>query len=137
MLVVEVLAAIGVLFAVSMVATGRFSGMATSPPDRAPFDLPDDRPLRSSDLGSVRFSVALRGYRMEEVDALLDRLARELAERDERTTDVSAAPETQPGQPDAAPHDADEQHSDRDVTDETPGFSWDDRWEGRAWPTSS
>ena len=31
-----------------------------------------------SDLRQVRFSLAFRGYRMSEVDALLDRLARQL-----------------------------------------------------------
>jgi len=32
----------------------------------------------------VRFSTALRGYRMSEVDALLDRLAAEIDPRDDR-----------------------------------------------------
>lgn len=49
----------------------------------------DDRPdatvgegeLRPDDLRRVRFSLALRGYRMSEVDALLDRLAHQLEER--------------------------------------------------------
>ena len=49
----------------------------------------DDRPdaevaageLRPADLRQVRFSLALRGYRMSEVDALLDRLATQLEER--------------------------------------------------------
>ena len=34
-------------------------------------------PLTAADLRRVRFSIALRGYRMSEVDALLDRLASE------------------------------------------------------------
>ena len=49
----------------------------------------DDRPdaevaageLRPADLRRVRFSLALRGYRMSEVDALRDRLASQLEER--------------------------------------------------------
>jgi DivIVA domain-containing protein len=40
--------------------------------------VPGDRPLRAEDLRRVRFSLAFRGYRMSEVDALLDRLATEL-----------------------------------------------------------
>jgi DivIVA domain-containing protein len=36
--------------------------------------------LRGDDLRGTRFSLALRGYRMSEVDALLDRLARQLDE---------------------------------------------------------
>ncbi len=40
--------------------------------------MPVDGPLTPQDLRRVRFSTALRGYRMSEVDALLDRLASEL-----------------------------------------------------------
>ena len=40
--------------------------------------LPADGPLGADDLRRVRFSLAFRGYRMSEVDALLDRLARQL-----------------------------------------------------------
>src|SRR4051812_40981701 len=39
---------------------------------------PKGGPLRVEDLRGVRFSLAFRGYRMSEVDALLDRVAREL-----------------------------------------------------------
>ena len=42
------------------------------PPRRA---VPADGPLTADDLRRVRFSLAFRGYRMSEVDALLDRLA--------------------------------------------------------------
>jgi DivIVA domain-containing protein len=35
-------------------------------------------PLQASDLREVRFSTALLGYRMSEVDALLNRMAQEL-----------------------------------------------------------
>ena len=38
-------------------------------------------PLAGDDLRRVRFSLAFRGYRMSEVDALLDRLATELEAR--------------------------------------------------------
>ena len=40
--------------------------------------VPAEGPLRAEDLRRVRFSLAFRGYRMSEVDALLDRLAGEL-----------------------------------------------------------
>lgn len=43
---------------------------------------PPSGPLTSSDLRGVRFTLALRGYRMDEVDALLDRVAREWEERE-------------------------------------------------------
>jgi len=40
-------------------------------------EVPAEGPLGADDLRRVRFSLAFRGYRMSEVDALLDRLARE------------------------------------------------------------
>jgi DivIVA domain-containing protein len=49
--------------------------------DRPDLALPDDRPIGADDLRRVRFPLALRGYRMSEVDALLARLANELEER--------------------------------------------------------
>ena len=52
--------------------------MAESFDDRPDSRLPVDGPLTARDLRSVRFSTAVRGYRMSEVDALLDRLAAEL-----------------------------------------------------------
>lgn len=39
-------------------------------------------PLTMADVHDLRFDVALRGYRMEQVDAALHRLAGELGERD-------------------------------------------------------
>jgi DivIVA domain-containing protein len=62
-------------------------------------DRPDSRvqadgPLTSEDVRRVRFSTAFRGYRMSEVDALLDRLAVELdeARRDRVATQAPQAP---------------------------------------------
>ncbi|MGO0576706.1 DivIVA domain-containing protein [Ornithinimicrobium panacihumi] len=43
-------------------------------------------PLQAADVQEVRFDQALRGYRMRQVDAALDRLATELADRDEEIT---------------------------------------------------
>jgi DivIVA domain-containing protein len=40
--------------------------------------------LTRADLAGVRFDRAVRGYRMDQVDAVLDRLAEEIATRDER-----------------------------------------------------
>jgi DivIVA domain-containing protein len=44
--------------------------------------LPDDRPLARQDVDGVRFAVGMRGYRMDEVDDVLDRLAAEVDQRD-------------------------------------------------------
>jgi DivIVA domain-containing protein len=39
--------------------------------------VPDDGPVTADDLRRIRFPLAFRGYRMAEVDALLNRLAEE------------------------------------------------------------
>jgi DivIVA domain-containing protein len=64
---------------IAVVATGRGGSMAEVYDDRPDSRVQADGPLTAQDLRRVRFSTALRGYRMSEVDALLDRLA---AERD-------------------------------------------------------
>jgi len=66
---------------VAIVATGRGGSMAEVYDDRPDALVPADGPLTPADLRAVRFTTAVRGYRMSEVDALLDRLATELEER--------------------------------------------------------
>jgi hypothetical protein len=51
--------------------------------DEPIWDLPPDQPIQAQDVAVVRLPVALRGYRFQETDRLLDRLAEELRERDE------------------------------------------------------
>jgi DivIVA domain-containing protein len=67
---------------VAMVASGRGGSMAPAYDDRPDVTLPDGRPLQAQDLRTVRFPLAVRGYRMSDVDALLARLATELEDRD-------------------------------------------------------
>ncbi|UYM06176.1 DivIVA domain-containing protein [Solicola gregarius] len=50
--------------------------------DRRDVTLPADRALRGDDLRDVRFTVGFRGYRREEVDALLARLGAEMSVRE-------------------------------------------------------
>jgi DivIVA domain-containing protein len=50
--------------------------------DRPDRTIPAGRALTSEDLQRVRFSSALRGYRMDEVDALIDRIAADLVARE-------------------------------------------------------
>jgi DivIVA domain-containing protein len=76
------------LAAVGWLAVGGGGHMSEPVPDRADLALPDDRLVAAPDLDRVRFSVGLRGYRMEEVDDVLDRLAREVALRDQRIADL-------------------------------------------------
>jgi DivIVA domain-containing protein len=57
----------------------------TQPPadqDRSPVELPEDRPVTADDLRALRISVTVRGYRMTEVDWLIEQLAQTLDERD-------------------------------------------------------
>ena len=67
---------------VAVVAAGRGAPMTQEYDDRPDVLVPAEGPVRAQDLRRVRFSLAFRGYRMSEVDALLDRLAGQLEERD-------------------------------------------------------
>ena len=69
---------------VAMFAAGRGAPMARVYDDRPDALVPSDAPIGADDLRRVRFSIAFRGYRMSEVDALLDRLATEREEEGER-----------------------------------------------------
>jgi DivIVA domain-containing protein len=75
LLAVVVVAVMGI---VAVVAAGRGGSMVEVFDDRPDVRVPADRPLSGADLRRVRFTTVLRGYRMSEVDALLDRLAGEL-----------------------------------------------------------
>ena len=57
-------------------------------------DLPD-RPLGPEDIRSLRFGVTLRGYAMAQVDDVLERLAREIAEKDATIAALTAATDGQ------------------------------------------
>ena len=63
---------------IAVVASGRGTPLAEVYDDRPDVIVPADRPLVGEDLRRVRFSLAFRGYRMSEVDVLLDRLASQL-----------------------------------------------------------
>ena len=86
---VLIVAAMG---AIAVVAAGRGGSMAESFDDRPDARVPADGPLTSQDLRRVRFSTAVRGYRMSEVDALLDRLAAELEPRRDTGPDQPQEP---------------------------------------------
>jgi DivIVA domain-containing protein len=72
---------VAVIGGTAVVAAGRGGSMAEAYDDRPDALVPADGPLTAGDLRRVRFSTAVRGYRMSEVDALLDRLAAELGPR--------------------------------------------------------
>lgn len=81
------LLAIGVVVlvgAVAVVATGRGEAMREVTRERRAARVPASGPLTGGDLRRVRFSTALRGYRADEVDELLARLADQLDDPDVR-----------------------------------------------------
>lgn len=81
----------GVIGLVVLLTLGRGGGLPEAEPDDVEIDLPDDRPMSEADVAAVRLPMALRGYRMSAVDDILDRVAAELAARDERIRDLEAA----------------------------------------------
>ncbi|AUH40791.1 DivIVA domain-containing protein [Streptomyces sp. CMB-StM0423] len=86
------IAMVAVVAAVTVVLAGNGEEELTEPlPDRLHDPLPPDRPLGRADIDALRLPVALRGYRMDDVDDALDRVAAELAERDARIAELEAA----------------------------------------------
>ena len=79
LLLLVALAVVGVTAAV--VAGGLGSGMPAPVSGPPPAVLPEGR-VRAADLDPLRFRLGLRGYRMDEVDAVLARLREELARRE-------------------------------------------------------
>lgn len=72
-----VLAVAAVVFAVAALVFGRGEELAPLPPGATPTRLPAGE-IAGEDVRELRFQQVLRGYRMEEVDWVLDRLADEL-----------------------------------------------------------
>lgn len=68
----------GVIYGLATFVFGRGEELAPMPPDVAPMLLPEHRSLTGADVRQVRLPVTVRGYRMGEVDELLDRVAEEL-----------------------------------------------------------
>lgn len=79
--------------AVAVVAAGQGARLGPAYDDRPDVRLPADGPVTGADLRELRFTTALRGYRVSEVDALIDRLAAQL---DEVARAVGPDPEDAP-----------------------------------------
>ncbi len=122
MALVWVLLAILVLGGVAVVAAGRGQGLTAPEPDRPTLALPPDRPLTRYDVDRVRFSVGLRGYRMDEVDDVLDRLAVDLENRDARISvleqEVAARWVAGTSSPEPAAHDEDVEAAEAEHADD-------------------
>jgi DivIVA domain-containing protein len=82
------------LGAIAVVASGRGTPMSPSYDDAHDALVPAQGPVTADDLRRIRFPLAFRGYRMAEVDALLERLAEEreaLDARARRPGDVASS----------------------------------------------
>jgi len=76
---------------IAALAAGRGEPLAPAYDDRPDALVPADGSVTGDDLRRVRFSLAFRGYRMSEVDNLLERLASQLEE-----VDAAQSPEKLP-----------------------------------------
>jgi DivIVA domain-containing protein len=80
------------LGAVAVAASGRLGGMSREP-DRDVFrqnPWPDDEPVTPAEVSEIKFGITLRGYAMDQVDDVLDRLSTELAARDATIAELQA-----------------------------------------------
>ncbi|WP_327416166.1 DivIVA domain-containing protein [Streptomyces sp. NBC_01233] len=75
----------------AVIGGGSEAVLPEAEPDRVADGLPESRPVVRADIDALRLPVAPRGYRMAEVDDVLERLAAELAERDARIAQLTAA----------------------------------------------
>jgi DivIVA domain-containing protein len=90
--------AVAALGVAAMAAAGGMGQMSKDPVhDTYRQDLPE-RPLRPDDIRQLRFGVTLRGYAMVQVDDVLERLAREIADKDATIAALTAA-DSQPSMP--------------------------------------
>lgn len=88
-----------VVGAVTVVAVGTGAALGDVYEDRPDHTVPVGRPLAAEDLRDVSFSTAVRGYRMDEVDALLERIRADLLARETHTR----PPDDHPVEGDPAP----------------------------------
>ena len=79
-----------VVIAIALLAVGRLGELPPPSHDREPLDLPN-APVGAVDVDAVRFAVGLRGYRMDEVDEVLNRVSVDLTARDERIDQLELA----------------------------------------------
>jgi DivIVA domain-containing protein len=86
-----VLGIVVVVGAVTVVGVGAGGSLGEVYEDRPDRTVPVGRPLAADDLRDVTFSTAVRGYRMDEVDALLERIRADLLAREARAQPANGA----------------------------------------------
>ncbi|WP_406285990.1 DivIVA domain-containing protein [Embleya sp. NBC_00896] len=85
---IQLVVVTGVILVIAAVVLGAGGSLPDSHREQPELRMPEDRPLTSADIDHVRFPVVFRGYRMSEVDFVLDRLTGELAARDARILEL-------------------------------------------------
>jgi len=100
--VVGVLVVGALLFLGASLLLGRGETQPPAELDRSPVELPDDRPVTADDIRALRISPVFRGYRMSEVDWLLDQFALVLKERDAEIAALTRRLADRPEEPPSA-----------------------------------
>lgn len=80
-ILLEIAVVAAIVFGAVAFALGRADGMRPAPPDTGEVGVPDGQ-VTADAIERTRFGLSFRGYRMGEVDAVLDRLRDEIARRD-------------------------------------------------------
>ncbi|MFJ8851594.1 hypothetical protein [Streptomyces sp. NPDC102437] len=75
----------------AVVGGGKSAVLQDVAPEQLTDPLPETRPVGRADVDALRLPVAVRGYRMADVDVALSRLGAELAERDARIAELESA----------------------------------------------
>lgn len=81
--------AVWIAFSIVVWATGRDTLLDLSPAG-APLGLGEEEPVSEAAVASVRFDTGMRGYRTDQVDAALNRLAWEIGRKDEQLAVLNA-----------------------------------------------
>jgi DivIVA domain-containing protein len=111
--VLGVLVVAVLLFLGASLLLGRGETQPPAEPGRSPVELPEDRPVTGDDVRALSISVTARGYRMTEVDWLLEQFADALEERDAEIASLRALLAEQQGRT-AAPQTAAADHEDEE-----------------------
>jgi DivIVA domain-containing protein len=91
---VLVLTALAVIVASALIASGRWK-ITQGDSEPVTQDLPDQS-ITVTHLETLRLGIALRGYRMDEVDVVLDRVTHAMRQRDARIAELEQQLENVP-----------------------------------------
>lgn len=95
--IVYVLVALAVVAAAAVLLAGGGPELPEDPAPGRPLDWPADGRATAGDLDRVRFGVTLRGYRMDQVDRVLDDMRRTLAEQERQLVELRAGTDAPAG----------------------------------------